>query len=688
MLAAAQASLDESSARGEELDAERERRERAETEADALKRECQALKDQIERLSSQVVTAHSASQPVPATPSAERSSPGYGGIGMGDASSGRPMGPRGARRLSELAFGVGTPLGKLKGARGSARSFSSNLEAVKSPSMLSLGFGEDETGTAGAAAADAEIKEKEGRMASLQAELADARRQRTTTDAEAAELRERIETLQTELIHVHEKMQAAIVEKDAFIQEAGEQASAAMRLQRQLEALSAKSSETSFEQHEAHAALIAEVAELQEALQRERAAKEEKAEIARTRAEDLEAQVAAKEARVLDLEDKLSSSNAESASRLFALQTERDDLAAEVARLNQELNGRKFDATNLQTQLDEADAAFEKLECEKAASLGQLQRQLADAEAKLAIAAKEARSTQQELAAELQAANASMAAARRAADEKQAAAVAELQKAQTAIADRDASIAALREELERKQAARSRSEAAIKAANAPPDYASLQAKIAAVSGRSSTSTPGTNLALSSSLSGKKHAEEVAALKADLEATRVQARQQEKEAQAALGQKDSQIERLLREMAQWREVSLFDRFCRFQPNHPLTNVHDLHRSAAARRATGQAAGRIPARQQWQYVDTPVAGRARRQACRSFDCAQARTRACACICIGNSHAAHPPAVGAGRLDPRAVRCTDRARATVSHEVRLAQLRQLPQVVQPAGHSHAQR
>ena len=221
---------------------------------------------------------------------------------MGDASSGRPMGPRGARRLSELAFGVGTPLGKLKGARGSARSFSSNLEAVKSPSMLSLGFGEDETGTAGAAAADAEIKEKEERIASLQAELADARRQRTTTDAEAAELRERIETLQTELIHVHEKMQAAIVEKDAFIQEAGEQASAAMRLQRQLEALSAKSSETSFEQHEAHAALIAEVAELQEALQRERAAKEEKAEIARTRAEDLEAQVAAKEARVLDLD--------------------------------------------------------------------------------------------------------------------------------------------------------------------------------------------------------------------------------------------------------------------------------------------------------------------------------------------------------------------------------------------------
>ena len=465
------------------------------------------------------------------------------------------MGPRGARRLSELAFGVGTPLGKLKGARGSARSFSSNLEAVKSPSMLSLGlgFGEGEPGTGTSAAAEADIKEKEERIASLQAELGNARLQCTTTDAEAVELRERIETLQTELIHVHEKMQAAVTEKDAFIQEAGEQASAAMRLQRQLEALSAKSSETSFEQHEAHAALLAEVAELEETQEQEQAINKDKAETARRRAEDLQLQVKAKEARVLDLTEKLSSSNAESASRLFALQAERDDLAAQVAKLKQELDGKKRDAANLQTQLDEADVAFEKVEGTQAASQAQLQRQAADAEAKLVSAANEARARQQELAAELQAANARTAAVRRTAGEDQAASAAALQKAQATIADRDASIAMLREELERKQAARSRSEAAIKAANAPPDYASLQAKIAAVSGRSSTSTSAPIAPLSASVNGKKHAEEVAVLKADLEASRVQARQQEREAQVALRQKDGQIEGLLHEMAAWREV---------------------------------------------------------------------------------------------------------------------------------------
>lgn len=161
----------------EEYEDERQKRQQAESAAEDYRIENMRLLDQIKHLSSQVLTAQTASQAVAYTPSATERD--YGELGAGRNG---PAGPRGRRRISEQSF-MGTPLGKLK-QLSSIRSFSSNLETVKSPSLAGL-----------------------DRVAELEKEI-DELKQRPILDEtlshEVQELRERVEALQEELIHVHE----------------------------------------------------------------------------------------------------------------------------------------------------------------------------------------------------------------------------------------------------------------------------------------------------------------------------------------------------------------------------------------------------------------------------------------------------------------------------------------------------
>ena len=151
-------------------------RVQAELEAEDLRLENIRLHEQVGQLSGQIVTASTASRPISYTPSIERN---YGDLGP---DSNRPAGPRAQRRISEASF-IGTPLSKMKTGN-SYRSFSSNLEVIKSPSLAGI-----------------------DRVVELEKEVELLRREKLSSAARIeTDLREEIDTLRQELIHVHEKM--------------------------------------------------------------------------------------------------------------------------------------------------------------------------------------------------------------------------------------------------------------------------------------------------------------------------------------------------------------------------------------------------------------------------------------------------------------------------------------------------
>lgn len=142
----------------EVLEGERIRRQKAESEAEDYRLENIRLREQIGHLSGRVLTSSSTTNsllhgtggmlPLPGTPLDLTLGDGFDEDGDGNREygelgvAGRPAGPRARRRISGRAFGIGVPhpshLQRLKGHGGSWRSFSSNLETVKSPSMAAL----------------------------------------------------------------------------------------------------------------------------------------------------------------------------------------------------------------------------------------------------------------------------------------------------------------------------------------------------------------------------------------------------------------------------------------------------------------------------------------------------------------------------------------------------------------------
>lgn len=123
-----------------------------------------------------------------------------------------------------------------------------------------------------------------------------------------------------------------------------------------------------------------------------------------------------------------------------------------------------------------------------------------------------------------------------------------------AINDKDHAIASLREELDKKeQAEQARMKLAqLKAANAPPDFGALQAKMQAVSSRS------TSKSLSNSLGSSDSDRMSLTLKAELEASQGKLRETEKTVDSQsrlLRQYEERIAELEADIARFRQVSL-------------------------------------------------------------------------------------------------------------------------------------
>lgn len=498
----------------EELDEERQKRLEAEAASEERRLQIIKMEQDIALLQSQIITSHSA----PAqSGDAEHDSldaganeSWYSGIGLGDG-PGRPSGPRGKRRISELAFGIGTPLAKLRGHTGSIRSFSSALETVKSPSMASLGPAVDES---------ERIQHLEKEVEMLRAALSPNGSERR----EQADLLERNQELERQLSRMQLEMQHVKGERDEHIQGEGDKAGEILRLRQELEHVESRSSETSFRQHEELACLRAEL-------------------------DELRARLISRDARVADLENKLSQQNAEHASEAYDLNTR---LGEGQKKLTDAEAVHQKQAHDLQSQLKEADEAFEKLEKSMGQSAGAARKQVeaadqraANAEKKvsaleqrmldeqrtsaasLARAVREAqaegerklREARMECAAELESqgetANARLLEAE--AEQRRLAArivslTRDLEAAQAAVAKQSATIKDLTAELEQKQATR----AAIAAMNAPPDFNSLHAKLAAVSGKSK-SAGGLGNSLGSSTSSRRSADDNAAIVGQLAA---------------------------------------------------------------------------------------------------------------------------------------------------------------------------
>ena len=357
----------------------------------------------------------------------------------------------------------------------------------------------------------------------------------------------------------HSFFRAAVREKDSYIQEAGEQASIIMKLQRDLEAKAAKVlTET---------VLVAEVDQL------------------RKQVATLQKQIKAKHTQTTEMEAAQAESAAVASAHAAKLHIDLEHAKSKLEELRSISQAKDAALSKHRKEVESSDLELERLSAvqiefqDAQRQIRQLQGALRERDERLADQQRKSNAATSSLTARLAVAEESLAAAneelmstKREADKQECAfrkdsesalqslqsLRADLKAANSTISTQKGMMQELREELEAKEAARSRTAATIKAANQPPNFSALQAKIQAVSTRSGVSTPGARSLSSSSGIGssgdieseQRHTQSMDGLKADL----LQSQTELGAASNVIERQKETIARMEQDIAKWREVN--------------------------------------------------------------------------------------------------------------------------------------
>ena len=345
-------------------------------------------------------------------------------------------------------------------------------------------------------------------------------------------------------------------EKDDYVQEAGEHAGTTMRLQRDLEAITSRlrKSETSLSSQ---------------------------AELFNTERAGLQKQIEDSNARSSARDLVHSTSAAEVLAKTSALRSELDAVTSELTELRKnfevkdealmnqqkqienfqiksknaekalgDVQSLKAHLEHLQNSLTEKDDIIAHQKSEKESAASEHKSVLEDADEHLASLTLQIAQIESEAQSQL-------GAVQKKSDSLVGSLRLKLEKADAALASQGITVQALREELEKKEAMRSRSAATIKAANLPPDFSALHAKIQAVSTRSGVSTPvarslssSTDSSSTESGNDDRHTKAFKQLSAELLLSQTDLGLSRK----VVEEQKEKITKLEQDIAEWREVS--------------------------------------------------------------------------------------------------------------------------------------